>query len=124
MTKVLLDTNFIITCVRNKIDFFNEIPVMGLQIIIPKQVISELEAIARSKKKLKTKDGAVLSLSILLKNDFKLIDLHIKGNYVDKGIKKYARENREIIIATLDRDLKKLPNRKLIVRGKKRLEII
>jgi len=38
---------------------------------------------------------------------------------------KFAKENSESIIATLDRELKnKVKNKKLVIRGKKKLEII
>lgn len=122
---VLLDTNFILTCVKQKIDFFEEIKFLGMGIIIPKQVINELERISNSKKKLYFKENAKLALRLLEKekNSFKKIDLE-SGN-VDKGIKNFADENKNIIVATLDRELKtKIKNHKLVVRGKKKLEII
>ncbi len=115
MKSVFLDTNFILTCVKQKIDFFEEIFLMGIKIIIPKQVISEI-------KNLKDKNSE-LSLRILQENKFEEIDLG-KGE-VDKRIIKFAKENPNVIVATLDREIKKkIRNKKLIIRGKKKLEII
>lgn len=114
MKQVLLDTNFIISCVKQKIDFFEEIMLIGIQILIPRQVINEL-------KKLK----AELALKVLEKNkkSYKLIEF--KKSYVDKGIIEFAEKNPKAIIATLDSDLKKrILNQKMIIRGKKKLEII
>ena len=51
MKYAILDTNFILTCVKQKIDFFEDIKLMGFQIVIPKQVINEIEKIPKSKKK-------------------------------------------------------------------------
>ncbi|MAG11079.1 hypothetical protein CMI44_02095 [Candidatus Pacearchaeota archaeon] len=115
MKQTLLDTNFIITCVKQKIDSFEEIPLMGIQILIPKQVIAEI-------KNLKNKNSG-LALKLLEKNKFKKIDIG-KG-HVDKRIIKYAKENPKLIIATLDKEIKKkIKNNKLIIRGKKRLEVV
>ena len=123
MKKVILDTNFILACVKQKIDFFKEIFGMGLEIIIPNQVIEEIVRISNSNKKLKFKEDAKLAQIILEKNKFKKIN--IIGDYVDKGLINYAKEHPEVIIATLDRDIKnKIKNPKLVIRRKKRLEIV
>ncbi|MCK5624840.1 hypothetical protein KAI04_03290 [Candidatus Pacearchaeota archaeon] len=122
MKQVILDTNFIMTCVKQKIDFFRDIPNMGLTILIPTQVIEEIKRVANSTKKLKFRDDARLSQVILEKNKFKEID--IRGKYVDKGLIKYAKEHPRLVIATLDKEIKdKLDNSKLIIRGKKKLEL-
>jgi len=114
MKQVVLDTNFIISCAKNKIDFFEEILLMGMQIIIPMQVIRELERLNFSDSK--------LALKILEKNKFKKINLGF--GHVDKKIISHARKNPEMVIATLDREMKKkLKNNKLIIRGRKKLEI-
>ena len=117
MKHVLLDTNFILSCIRKKIDFFEEIPLIGLSIIIPKQVIEEIQGISNSKPE------AELALKILAKNVFKNVTLH--GNNVDNGIVNLAKENKNYIIATLDKGIQgKIKNQKLIIRGEKKLEIV
>jgi len=123
MKKVLLDTNFILTCIKQKIDFFEELELKGFQILIPKQVIGEIKKITNSKKKLHFREDANLALKFLEKNSFKEID--IKNRNVDKGLINFAKENMDIIIASLDREIKnKIQNPKLVIRGKKRLEIL
>ena len=127
MKKTILDTNFILTCVKQKIDFFEEIRFMGMEILIPKQVINELKIILDSKKKLHFREEAKLSLKLLEKEkkSFKKIDLSRYGKNTDKGIKNFAEKNKDIIVATLDKKLKnKIKNQKLVIRGKKKLEII
>ncbi len=121
---VLLDTNFILTCVKQKIDFFEEIKFLGLEILIPLQVIEEIDKIANSKQKLHFREDANLVLKLLEKNKtkFKKIDLKIKK--VDLGLIKFAKNN-EVIVATLDKEIKnKIKNPKLVIRGKKKLEIV
>jgi len=114
MKQVLLDTNFIITCVKQKIDFFEELSSLGMEILIPKQVINELK---------RNKEELAINLLNKEKNSFKIID--IGEEHVDKKIINYAEENLGIFIATLDRDIKnKIRNKKVIIRSKKKLEII
>ena len=113
MVQVILDTNFILTCIKQKIDFFEEL--VGTQILIPEQVINEIKNLKNPNSK--------LALKLLEKNKFKKIDLG--RGHVDKLIIRFAKENPKTIIATLDREIKnKTKNQKLIIRGKKKLEII
>ena len=121
MKKALLDTNFIITCVKQKIDFFEDMTSMGIRILIPSEVFSEL-------KKLSEKNGnARLSLKLLEneKNSFERISLEKYGRTTDKKIINFANENSSMLIGTLDREIKKkIPNSKMVIRGKKKLEIV
>ena len=112
MKSALLDTNFILTCIKQKIDFFEELRFMGFEIIIPNGVIDEL-------KKLKQTSA----LKLLEKNNFK--EIILVGKNTDNSIINYANKNPDILIATLDKQLSdKLKNGKIIIRGKKKLEII
>jgi hypothetical protein len=123
MKKAVLDTNFILSCVRNKIDFFYDIKFMGLKVVIPTEVIEEIENIVESKKKMKFREDAELALAVLKKNSFEKIPLNVR--HVDKGLIDWANDDREIVVATLDREIKKkIRNPKLIIRNKKKLEII
>ncbi len=95
---------------------------MGMEILIPEEVLKEIEKIKDSGKKLHFRENAELALKILDKNKFKKIKLGTEN--VDKGLAALA-ENKDIIVATLDRELKKkIKKPKLVIRGKKRLEII
>ncbi len=121
MKSALLDTNFILTCIRNKIDFFEEINLMGFQILIPKQVIQEIKRISESKKKLRFREEAKLSLKLLEKSKFTKIDLKTKNT--DNGISTYSKEH-DVIVATLDKGLKqKIKTQKLVIKQKKKLEL-
>ncbi|MDD2445059.1 MAG: hypothetical protein PHX15_03060 [Candidatus Nanoarchaeia archaeon] len=122
--EILLDTNFILTCVLQKIDFvelseemFNE----KLNWILPKQVISELKKIEKDlKQKRKFREGAKLSLEILETMNLKIVDLNKNPN-IDIAIKDYIFD-KPIVLATNDKGLKKrVKNRILSIRGTKSL---
>ena len=124
--KVLLDTNFIMTCVKQKIDFFDRLEFLGFGILIPRQVIEELRRVYKKKnKKLKERDLAEVGLKILNANENRFICLDLGKKHVDKLIVKYAKEHPMLVIATLDSELKKkLKNSKMVIRNKKKLVVV
>jgi rRNA-processing protein FCF1 len=128
MKKVLLDTSFILSCIRHKIDFFYELSLEGIEVLIPYEVIEEIKRILYSRKKQKHKKLAIICLKLFEKNEFKKISLNSEkksGFIVDLGIIEYAEKNPKIIVATLDKRIKKsVLNSKMIISRKKRLEII
>ena len=112
MKQVILDTSFILTAVRQKIDFFEQIYLEGMQIIIPEQTLNELKGL-----------NADLALKILEKNKFELIK--VPGKNADSAIIHFSKKNPGVIVATLDRELKnKVKNKKLVIRQRKKLEIV
>lgn len=125
MKSVLLDSSFLISAAKEKIDIFEEL--QEYEILIPKQVIDETFRISQSNQSLKDREAAELALRILYNNQkrFNRIDLPSeKREHTDKLIIKYANENTNIIVATLDRKLKShFKGRTLLIRGKK-LEVI
>ena len=131
MKQVILDTSFILSCTKQKIDFFDYLKSEGYQILIPKQVLTELEKISLpDMKKASDQEAAALSLRIIMNNIFDKIDLNtalspLKRKSVDELIIDYANKNPSIILATLDREMqRKVKNKKLIIRGKNQLEVI
>lgn len=117
MKQVILDTSFILTCVKQKIDFSEQLKEENFQIIVPDQVFEELEGLTKSKIEAET------AMKILQKIENESLDLESKNT--DEAIIKFANENPKIIVATLDRKIRrKTKNKKMIIRGKKYLEII
>ena len=122
MKHAVLDTNFVLSCIRKKIDFFEKIPLMGMKIIIPIQVIDEIRKISRMGKG-KFKDDAKLALTLMEKNRFNRIDLHTRN--VDNGLISLAKKNENYVIGTLDTEIKnRTQSSVLVIRGEKRLEVI
>ncbi len=122
MKKTILDTSFILTCVKQKIDFFEELIFNGFQILIPEQVIDEIKGIAKSEK-INERKNAEFALKLIKDSPYKKISLDFKN--VDKGIVKFADENSDIVVGTLDGEIKKkTKNQKLVIRGKRKIEVI
>ncbi len=124
MIKVILDTNFLIYCAKNKLDYIEGIDELlseGHEIVVPLQVVFELEKLRDDKFKKVSgadKQAAGLALQILDANIIKKID--IPGNSVDGALIKLADENKKNIVATLDRGMRReLPRVILINRFKK-----
>ena len=113
-----------------KIDFVEELERMGFACLVPEEVIKELERVIESRKKKKFKEHAILSLRILKAslNDsaVRKISLGMKGRaYVDKGLIKFLKENPKVFLATMDKKLKKkVKNSKIVIRAKKKIEIV
>jgi len=113
MEKIILDTSFILSAVKKKIDFFEELS--DYEILIPINVLNEIEGLKKSN------STANICLKVLEKNKFKKINFKTKNT--DRGIVEYSKNN-DLIIATLDKEIKnKTKNKKLVIRVKK-LEII
>jgi len=130
MPEVLIDTNFILNCIENKVDFLERLRGMGFNILVPVEIISELEKISMSQKKLHFREDAKLAIKILNKaiddNFVKKIELGIGENeYADNGIVRFVKKNSSIYIATMDKELKKrLNNSRIVLRAKKKIEIV
>jgi len=126
--KILLDTNFILTCVKQKIDFPNradEIIDQKIEWIISQDVLNELNLL-KNKMSIKVldKNAAKLSFQIIQNLNPKIILLSGENPNVDMKIVKYIT-NKDIVLATLDKNLKsRVKNRILTIRGKNNLEII
>jgi rRNA-processing protein FCF1 len=114
MKQVILDTSFILSCIKNKIDLFEEL--IEYKLLFPSQVIEELEGISKSKQEAK------LALKIIKLKKPKIIDL--EGKNTDKTIINYAKKNPDVFVATLDKEIKKsVRNHKIIIRNRKKLEV-
>lgn len=105
--KIILDTNFLIYCAREKLDYVEEIDNMineHYELVVPKQVIEELERLKIKTKKGKDKDACDLALKILKNNNTKIINPI--GRNVDNAIINLSKENEKNIVCTLDREMR------------------
>ena len=124
MVRALLDSSFILSCVKQKIDFFEELEKEGIKPLIPKQVIREIERVAASNKKRHYREDAKIALKILEREESNYQKINLGRKHVDKEIKKYADEHPDVVVATLDRMLREsVDNPYLYIRGKKILEM-
>ena len=123
MIKVILDTNFLVYCAKNKLDYINEIDELlseGHEIVVPLQVINELKSLKGDKSgKVSGKDKRACDLALQIIDKNKIEIINIEGNNVDNALINLANENNKNIVATLDRNMRKeLPRVILINRFK------
>ena len=122
MAKVLVDTNFILSAVRNKFDFYEALTDAGHSILIPEEVLKEVRAISEFRASKKTLDEALLALKIV--NAIIYQKISCPGNDADDGIRKYLAAHPETLLATMDKALKKsVRNRKVVIRNRKKIEV-
>lgn len=104
--EAVLDTNFIVSCIKNGIDFFSHLEEAGFKVAIAKEVVEELKDL-RHKVKHDDRIAVDLALDLLEKRDFKKIRLG-KGK-VDDRLIHLGKEGA--YIATLDSYIKRsVPN--------------
>ncbi len=123
--KIILDTNFLVYCAGQNIDYISEMPVSG-DIVVLSAVIEELEKLKKEAKKGKDKEIAELAMKILNKNieEKKVMVLRTDGP-ADDAIVKLAE--KEDAVATMDKELKERLEGKariLSIRQKKKLVIL
>lgn len=123
--KILLDTSFVVVCVKENIDFISLADEMfdePITWVLPKEVEKELRDISvRKGEKIKDKDAAKIGLQILESVAEKI---SLENKVTDNGIVNYAKSH-EVIVATLDKELKKRVRGKVLtIRGKKGLDIV
>ena len=122
--EILLDTNFILACAKQKIDFVSwaEENIGEVFWIVPNLVLSELgELGGRNGEKGKDKDAAKLGLQLIERVKFQEVSL--KGRDTDLAIRQFI-DGKDIVLATLDKGLKnKVKNRILTIKDVKGLAI-
>ena len=126
--QILLDTNFILTCAKQKIDFdavMNGITTEEVKWIVPEEVLTELRGLQFGGKiKIKEQNAATIGIQIIEKLGVEVVKLSDTANEVDTKIVNYLR-GKDITLATLDKNLKsRVKNKILTIRNKKHLTII
>jgi len=122
--KIILDTNFLIYCAKNKLDYVTQISNLikeGFELVVPVQVVNELEKLKNDKlKKVSGKDKLAIDLALQLLDFNKVEKVKIKGKTVDEGIIILANEDKKNIVCTLDREMREILGRVILInRGKK-----
>ncbi len=115
--EVILDTNFIISCVMKGIDFFSQLEEQGFKVKVPHEVMDELKDL-RLKVRRAERDAIELALEMFSRKGVKKMKLgHMR---VDDGLVEKGKQG--YYIATLDREIKrKVPKRVVIFDAQKRV---
>lgn len=104
---IIIDTNFLISAMKNKIQIFEELQkeFPSDKILVPIGVIKELEIMSEdSKYTMEERKIADIAIFMIKKKNISLIPLSTKE--VDAGILNYTKQYNKVIVATLDRELK------------------
>jgi len=120
--KVIFDTNFLVYCAKEKLDYIEEMGNLlneDYELVVPAQVIEELKKLKENTKKGRDKRAADLGLQLLEKNKIKIVNP--KGESVDDAIINLSKENKKNIVATLDREMRGILGRVILINRGKRL---
>lgn len=125
---IVLDTNFIVCCAKQKIDFINEIERIcnfEYNLIVPEQVIEEFKKLSLSKRT-RDREAALVALYLVEKyeKEGKIKIKKVEAEEADSAILKF--DKKDSIIATLDKVLKqKIRNARVItIRQSKHLSFV
>ena len=114
--RVLLDSSFIVSCVRNRIDFLSQLEEQGFKVIAPREVMQELKDL-KSESKTSHDDRIAINVALDLLSKRNIGKIKIGGKNVDEGLIMRGREG--YYVATLDAGIKrKIPNKVIIFRSK------
>ncbi len=119
--EVLLDSSFIISCVRDRIDFIEQLEEQGFKVKIPREVMQEMKDLKLSNRASRDDRTAVdVALQMIENRKVKKISMG-EGKVDDWLIKK---GNEGYYIATLDREIKRhIPNKVVIFNAQGRVGI-
>jgi uncharacterized protein len=123
--KIILDTNFLIYCAKNKLDYVEQISWLineGHELVVPLQVIDELNKLKNDLwKKVSGKDKLAADLALQLISYNKIKTVEPKGKSVDDAIINLSLEDEKNIVCTLDREMRHTLGRVILVNRFKRL---
>ena len=109
--EVLLDSSFIISCVKKKIDFISELEGMGFKILLPKEVFEEIKDLSLHSAR-ETRVACIIALEMFERKKTKNVTLGDRRT-PDEGLIEMGKKGA--YIATLDAVIKKsVPNKVVI----------
>ncbi len=119
--EVILDSSFIISCVRARIDFMTQLEEQGFKVLVPKEVMQEMKDL-RLKKKTSRDDRIAIDVAQEMLNSSKVKKMSIGKGKVDDNLIKMGVAGA--YIATLDRVIKRqIPNKVVIFSAQGRVGI-
>jgi rRNA-processing protein FCF1 len=119
--EAILDTNFIISCIRNKIDFISQLEEEGFKVILPREVMRELKDI-KNRAGESHYDRSSIELALQMFEKSKIRKMALGNNKVDEMLIRMGVAGA--YIATLDKAiLNKIPNRIIINSSAKKIMV-
>ena len=104
--KAILDTNFVIACIRRRIDFLTDLKAQGFRVVVPREVIEEMKDI---RKDVAHDEKVAIDLALQLFEKEKVEKMKLPKGKVDEGLILLGKDGN--YIATLDTAIRKIiPN--------------
>jgi rRNA-processing protein FCF1 len=117
--EVLLDSSFILSCVKKGIDFISQLEEQGFVVKVPNEVIEELKDLRLETRHIE-REAIAIALTLFEQRSVKKIKLGNKK--VDQGLIEYGKKG--YYIATLDRAIKRsVPHSVVIFDAQKKVGI-
>ena len=114
--EVLLDTSFILSCIRKRIDFLTQLEEQGFIIKSPREVLQELKDI-KNKDRTSHDDRIAIDVALEMIEHTKVKKISFGDGKVDDYLIDFG--NKGYYIATLDAGIKnKIPNKVVIFSAK------
>ena len=110
--EVFLDTSFIISCIRKRIDFIEQLKALGFRILIPLEVFQEMKDLKR-KQGTSHNDKVSIDLAFEMLEDKGIKKTRLGGKGVDYGLIQKGKSG--VYIATLDRAIKREVPRRVVI---------
>ena len=120
--EVLLDTNFIISCLVKRIDFLGELEGKGFRVKVPREVLEEMKDLKNSGKA-SHEERAMIDVAFEMLGNKKIKKMKLGSGKVDEKLIEWGKKG--VYIATLDSGIKReIPNKIIINNSRKNLEVI
>jgi rRNA-processing protein FCF1 len=111
--EAILDSSFIITCIRNRIDFLSQLEEQGFRVKVPREVIQEMKDL-KMKSKTSHEDRTAIDVAFEIIEKSKVKKLRLPANKtVDDGL--IEKGKKGCYIATLDRVIKREIPKKIVI---------
>ena|SRR3989344_2252285 len=110
--EVILDSSFILSCVKKKIDFVAQLEEQGFKIVVPREVLQEMKDL-KLRSGLSHEERSAIEFIFKIVESEKIKKISLGSRKVDKGLIEKGREG--IYIATLDRAIKREVKNKVVI---------
>lgn len=108
--EVLLDSSFVISCIKKKIDFLDELEKLGFKVLLPREVLQELKDL---KNESYHPDRVAIDVALELFEKRKVKKITLGKKPVDLGLIEMGKKG--VYIATLDNAIRRsVPNKVII----------
>jgi rRNA-processing protein FCF1 len=115
--EVLLDSNFIISCIKKKIDFVDQLEEQGFKVLMPLEVYQEMKDL---KRKLPHDDRIAIDVAFTMLESRGIKKTRLGKDSVDNGLINKGKQG--YFVATLDNAIKnEIPNKIVIFDAQKRV---